>query len=130
MYSFQCWRSLTSPAENFQFLSGSSSRSKKRLFCSALETCRKNLQIGHPVARQIAFDGVDVFEALVPDALAQQAVGNLLARQQLGMDSHDESLFVIGAVEDSDPAALGQVAEATPHEIVVDVFMRGGLEGM
>ncbi len=41
-YSSQCARSATSPTENFQFLSGSSSRSRNRCFCSCFERCRKN----------------------------------------------------------------------------------------
>ena len=42
MYSSQCARSATSAALNFQSLSASSSRARKRRFCSAFETCRKN----------------------------------------------------------------------------------------
>ena len=42
MYASQCPRSRTSPAENFQFFSGASSRSRNRLRCSSRETFRKN----------------------------------------------------------------------------------------
>src|SRR5260370_20078213 len=38
-----------SVAENFQFFSGSSSRARKRRFCSFFERCRKNLRITVPL---------------------------------------------------------------------------------
>ncbi len=49
MYSFQYPRSFTSFGENFQFFSGSSSRSRKRRFCSLRETCRKNFRTTTPL---------------------------------------------------------------------------------
>jgi hypothetical protein len=49
MYSFQCWRSLASAVENFQFFSSRSSRSRKRFFCSARETLRKNFRMTIPL---------------------------------------------------------------------------------
>ena len=39
----------TSEAANFQFFSGWSSRSRKRRFCSAFDTCRKNLSTTTPL---------------------------------------------------------------------------------
>ena len=42
MYSSQRARSVTSAALNFHSLLGVSSRAKKRRFCSAFETLRKN----------------------------------------------------------------------------------------
>jgi hypothetical protein len=38
MYSSQCSRSFVSLAENFQFFSGRSMRSRNRRFCSGFET--------------------------------------------------------------------------------------------
>lgn len=52
MYSRQCARSRTSPAENFQFLEGVSSRSRNRFFCSAFDTCRKNFSTATPLRRR------------------------------------------------------------------------------
>ena len=49
MYSSQWPRSFTSAAENFQFFSGSSMRSRKRFFCSSCDTLRKNLRISTPL---------------------------------------------------------------------------------
>ncbi len=49
MYSFQWPRSFASAVENFQFFSGRSSRSRKRCFCSAFDTLRKNLRTTTPL---------------------------------------------------------------------------------
>ena len=43
------WKFSASDAENFQFLSGLSMRSRKRFFCSLRETFRKNLQTSVPL---------------------------------------------------------------------------------
>ena len=48
MYSFQRRRSLTSLTENFQRLSGSRRRIRKRRRCSAFETFRKILRMTVP----------------------------------------------------------------------------------
>src|SRR6266478_4297022 len=48
MYSPQWFRSMTSLAENFQFFSGSSSRSRLRFFCSFFDTFRKNFMMTIP----------------------------------------------------------------------------------
>ena len=63
----------TSPSANFQFLSGSSSRARKRLRCSSFETCRKNFSTSDAVAREVALEVADVLEALLPDVLADAA---------------------------------------------------------
>ena len=49
MYCFQSWRSFASASANFQFLSGRSSRSRKRRFCSLRETFRKNFKTSVPL---------------------------------------------------------------------------------
>ena len=49
-YSSQWTRSRASDAENFQFDSGSSIRSRKRCFCSSFETLRNSLTIFVPLS--------------------------------------------------------------------------------
>ena len=44
------------------------------------------------------------------------------------MHSHDQHLLVIGAVEDADASALGQIARGTPEEIVLQLRCEGGLK--
>ena len=44
------------------------------------------------------------------------------------MHAHDQHLFVIGAVEDADPPALRQVADAAPQEVVLQFGRAGMLE--
>ena len=44
------------------------------------------------------------------------------------MHAHHEHLFVVAPVEDADAAALGQGLHAAPHEIVIEILRRRGLE--
>ena len=44
------------------------------------------------------------------------------------MDPDDQDLLVVGAVEDADVAALGQLALVAPQVVVVEVLARGHLE--
>src|SRR4030095_14513143 len=46
------------------------------------------------------------------------------------MHAHDEGLFVVATIEDADATALGQANDATPHEIVVELFVRRRFEGI
>ena len=57
-YSSQCARSATSPGENFQFFSGSSSGRGSARCCSSLETCRKNFRTRVPLRAQVPLEGV------------------------------------------------------------------------
>ena len=50
MYFGHSLRSAMSPIENFQRLPGSSSRARKRFFCSSRDTLRKNLSTTVPFA--------------------------------------------------------------------------------
>ena len=122
MYSSQSFRSSTSPSENFQFFSGSSMRSRNRRFCSSFDTCRKNFRISDAVARQIALERADVLEALLPDVLGHELGGQFLFREKLRMHAHDQHFFVVGAVENADPPALGKALVRAPQEVVVELF--------
>ena len=57
-----------------------------------------------------------------------QLLGEVLRCSSSGMDAHDQHFFVVGAVEDADAAPLGQRLEAAPHEIVIELLVRRGLE--
>src|ERR1700731_2384679 len=71
----------------------------------------------------------DVGEALVPDALANERRGKLLPLQNFVMHPHDENLFIVRPVEDADPSPFWKVPEVAPHEVVVEAFRRGLLDG-
>ena len=46
--------------------------------------------------------------------------GEPLPASDLGMDAHHQHFFVVGAVEDADPATLGS-GVAAPQEVVVEL---------
>ena len=52
-----------------------------------------------------------------------------LRGEQVRMHPDDEHLFIVGPVEDADPAPAGQGALVTPEEVVVKLFRGGLLEG-
>ena len=106
-------RSATSPALNFHCLFGLSSRAMKRRFCSAFETCRKNLTTLRAVAVEVALEGVEVVVALGPEGRPAVAGGQLLLVEPLGVDLQRDDLLVVRAVEDADAAR----ARARPCEI-------------
>ena len=79
----------------------------KRFFCSLLGEVEVELEDHHALTRQIVLEPRNVGEPLVPDRLADQLRRHLLRLQQLLVHPHDEDLFVVGAIEDADAAALG-----------------------
>jgi hypothetical protein len=48
--------------------------------------------------------------------------------EELGMHAHHQNLLVVGPIEDSDVAPLGQVLHVTPQEVVVELLVRWLLE--
>src|SRR5215467_9333863 len=77
----------------------------------------------HAIASEIALESIDVLVALLPDMFGDAAVGEFLRAQKRGMHAHDEHFFVVGAVEDADFAALGNVLMVAPEVIVVQLFI-------
>ena len=128
--SAQSLRSATSPIENFQRLPGSSSRARKRLRCSSLETLQEEFQDQRAVAREMAFEIADVLEALVARYPCRRARRQLLAFQQFRVHAHDQHFLVVGAVEDADTPALGQALSDAPEKIVIELLLARLLERM
>ena len=89
---------------------------------------QEELADDHAVAGQIPLEGVDVLEALPPDLGGDERRREPLPGEHLGMHPDDEHLLVVGAVEDADPAALGQATRRAPHEVVVELLVGGRLE--
>ena len=90
-------------------------RSWKRFFCSSLLMCRKNFRIFTLIVVQQFLELVDLIVALRPDVFGHQIV-----------DAHDEHVFVVRAVEDSDVAVFGNGLVNAPEKIVRH-FLRGRL---
>jgi hypothetical protein len=76
----------------------------------------------HAVARQVAFECADVLVAVVPDILAEKLRWQLLGGQVFGVHLHGEHLLVVTAIEDADAPALGQVPQAAPQVVMVELF--------
>src|SRR6202034_1139256 len=72
------------------------------------------------VAVQVALESHDGLIALIPDGLSAAGIRQSFPAQDLGVHAHDEHLLVVRAVEDSDLAALGQIARGTPEEVVLE----------
>ncbi len=124
MYLSQSLRSATSPMENFQRLAGSSMRSRKRLRCSSFDTLQEEFQNQRAVACEMALERADVVEALLPDILADQGAGQLLALEQFRVHAHDQHFLVIRAVENADAPALRQALRGAPEKIMVAAPLR------
>ena len=79
---------------------------------------------------EVALEGADVLEALVPDLLGDQLRRQLLLGEELRVHAHDQRLLVVAAVEDADAAALGQALHAAPEVVVVEILAGRRLEGV
>ena len=53
---------------------------------------------------------IDVLVAPLPDVVLDGRRGDLLAGQDSGVNAHHQHLFVVGSVENTDLAVLGQLA--------------------
>jgi hypothetical protein len=75
-----------------------------------------------PVPVEVAFEGVDVLLALLPEPLVAGARRQLLLLEPLGVDPEGDDLLVVGAVEDADAPALGSGFGDAPEEVVVELL--------
>src|SRR5215471_3351205 len=78
---------------------------------------------------QISFKGSNVMESLSPDMFRDEAGGELLALQKLGMHAHNQNFFIVGPVENADSAALRQAFGGAPEKIVVQFLFGRRFEG-
>jgi len=72
----------------------------------SLGDVEKELADDDAVASEVALKGVDIFVALLPDVLPDEAVGKLLRAKKRGMHADNEDFFVVRTVEDTDFAAF------------------------
>ena len=99
----------------------------KRFFCSLRDTCEE-LQNVRALSGGVVLEMRDVSEPLIPDSLADELRRQFVPFEEPGTDAHDEDFLVVRAVEDADAAALGQLSDVAPHEVVVELLGRGLLE--
>src|ERR1700730_13548974 len=76
------------------------------------------------------FKSPDIFEAFAPEIFGQQRWGSFLALQHLRVHSHDEHLFVVGAVENPNVSALGKSKGGSPQKVMLQLRFRRGLKGI
>ena len=84
----------------------------------------------NPVARKIALKGANILKPIFPDVLCEQRSGNPFVLQQFPVNADYQHLFVVGPIENTDPAALGQPLHGAPKIIVIQFLRRGRLERM
>src|SRR6185369_17143751 len=76
-----------------------------------------------PVAMQVFLQVHDRAIPIAPDRiLIDQFIRETLGAENLGMYTNDQHFFVVGAIEDADPAALRQFARRVPQEVVFQLF--------
>ena len=61
------------------------------------------------IAREIALETTDILETFLPDIFGDQLGREFLPVQQFLMHAHDQSLFVVAAVENTNAAALESI---------------------
>src|SRR5258706_12514630 len=91
---------------------------------------QKKLADYNTVARQVAFESVDIFVALVPDVFGDQLVRQLLRPQKRRMHAHDENFLVIRTVEDAYLSARRNALISAPKILVIQFLFAGRLEGV
>ena len=68
--------------------------------------------------REVALVRTDILEPLLPDLVRNELRRYMFVLKQLGVDPHDEHLFVVGTVEDTDSSSFRQSNCGAPQEVV------------
>ena len=114
--------------ENFQCFSGVFKALEEALLLLVLRDMQEEFQDHRAIAGQMSFEVVDVIIALLPERFAAFARRQLLTLVQLGVHLHHQHLFIIRAVEDADPPALGEGLHVAPEKVVIEFFIGRFLE--
>src|SRR5208282_4885529 len=109
-------------------LGGLFETAQKAPFLFLLRQIEKELPDDDAIAPQVMLVRVDIGEAFIPDVRGDERRRRPFALEQLLVHAHDENLFVVGAVEDADSAALGDALGGPPEEVVIEFFGRRLLE--
>jgi hypothetical protein len=70
--------------------------------------------------------GVDLFKSFLSDVL--RVAWQFLRSQKLRLNPVRQYFFIVGAVEDADPALCGQTFRGAPKEVVIQFLRRGSFE--
>src|SRR6266568_9455084 len=76
----------------------------------------------------MAFEVIDRAITVLPEVFAVVALGKAFRLQKFGMDAHNQYFLIIGAVENADLAALGQVARGAPKKVMIELSAAGMFE--
>src|SRR5262249_16096035 len=82
------------------------------------------------VPPEVALDGVDVLEALLPHPRRHERRRKVMALEEIGMHADYEHLLVVRAVTDADAPPLLRLLERAPEELVIQLLRRRRLEGV
>jgi hypothetical protein len=63
---------------------------------------------------QVRLELADRFETLLPDAVVVDMRGQMLRLEEFAVHAHRQDFLVVRAVENPDPAALGQRLRRAP----------------
>src|SRR6516164_7670089 len=101
---------------------------QKPLFLFLARHVQEELEDNDSLPSEVILKVRDIGEPLAPYALSHQRLRYLLLLQDRLVHAHNQDLLVIGAVEYPDPPALGQTLGIPPHEVVLEVLLRGLLK--
>src|SRR5439155_26114551 len=79
---------------------------------------------------EVALPLVDLVVPPLPDVLALAVVRDALVLEQLRVNTDDENLLVVRAVEDADVTSAGQSGGITPEIVVIELLRTGSLEAV
>ena len=91
---------------------------------------QEELENDRAIAGQVAFEGVDIGEAVGPEIIVDLGIGDALGFDQLRMDPDDEYVLIVRTVEDTNPPAFGYRSGISPKEVMVELLGRGMLEAV
>src|SRR4029077_4189765 len=94
---------------------------QKTLLLLPFGNVKEEFHHNRSVAKQVTLERADVLESLFPDAFRDAFRGELWSREKFRMHPYYQRLLIAAAIENADPAALGQLFNTTPQVIVIQM---------
>jgi hypothetical protein len=88
----------------------------------------EELENDRAVVGEMMLKPVDIGIALGPEIIVDSGTRNALGCDQFGVDLYHENFLVVGTIENTNAAALGDCAGISPEEVMAELFGRGVLE--
>ena len=102
---------------------------EQSLFLLVLGDVQEDFDDARAVAMKMSLERVDVLVTLVPELVALGGVRRkVLSREDVGVDTSNEDLFVVRAVEDPDPSTFGKRFDTAPEEYIVGILLNDAEE--